>query len=54
MRLRFFLRKILVVFGGVTLASAALSLAVRSGFAADSENYDVVIANGRAARAPIS
>ena len=37
----------MAVFGAMVVASAALSLAVRAGFAADSEKYDVVIANGR-------
>lgn len=47
MLLRASLGKMMALFGAMALASAALNLAMRSGFTADSEKYDVVIANGR-------
>jgi hypothetical protein len=54
MRLRLSWGKILVVLGGVTLASALGSFSLKAGSGPDTEKYDVVIANGHAARAPIS
>jgi hypothetical protein len=54
MRLRASLTKMMAVVGAMVLTATTLSYVVKSASAADNEKYDVVIANGRAARAPIS
>jgi N-acyl-D-aspartate/D-glutamate deacylase len=47
MLLRASLKKMMAVFGAMVVTAATLSYVVKSASAADSEKYDVVIANGR-------